>query len=310
MGTPDFALFSLKALVEYSQTNKNVEICGVITQPDKPKGRGYTLLPPPVKVFALEAGLPVYQPETLKDEAFSKLLTTLSPDLIAVVAYGKILPKSVIDFPRYGCINVHGSLLPEYRGAAPMQRAIIDGKKKTGITIMYMAEGLDTGDMLLRRELEIGENDNFEAIHDGLGMLGADMLTEIIPMLESETVTRIPQDDSLSSYAKKITKDDCLIDFSKDAQTIHNTVRGLSPVPLSFTHLPNGRLLKIVESRISDTETNHSVVGEVLSLDNGIEVSCAKGSILFTRVLPEGKNRMNAVDFIRGRSICVGDILS
>ena len=310
MGTPDFALFSLKALVEYSQTNKSVEICGVITQPDKPKGRGYTLLPPPVKVFALEAGLPVYQPETLKDEAFSKLLTTLSPDLIAVVAYGKILPKSVIDFPRYGCINVHGSLLPEYRGAAPMQRAIIDGKKKTGITIMYMAEGLDTGDMLLRRELEIGENDNFEAIHDGLGMLGADMLTEIIPMLESETVTRIPQDDSLSSYAKKITKDDCLIDFSKDAQTIHNTVRGLSPVPLSFTHLPNGRLLKIVESRISDTETNHSVVGEVLSLDNGIEVSCAKGSILFTRVLPEGKNRMNAVDFIRGRSICVGDILS
>lgn len=310
MGTPDFALFSLKALVEYSQTNKNVEICGVITQPDKPKGRGYTLLPPPVKVFALEAGLPVYQPETLKDEAFSKLLTTLSPDLIAVVAYGKILPKSVIDFPRYGCINVHGSLLPEYRGAAPMQRAIIDGKKKTGITIMYMAEGLDTGDMLLRRELEIGENDNFEAIHDGLGMLGADMLTEIIPMLESETVTRIPQDDSLSSYAKKITKDDCLIDFSKDAQTIHNTVRGLSPVPLSFTHLPNGRLLKIVESRISDTETNHSVVGEVLSLDNGIEVSCAKGSILFTRVLPEGKSRMNALDFIRGRSICVGDILS
>lgn len=310
MGTPDFALFSLKALVEYSQTNKSVEICGVITQPDKPKGRGYTLLPPPVKVFALEAGLPVYQPETLKDEAFSKLLTTLSPDLIAVVAYGKILPKSVIDFPRYGCINVHGSLLPEYRGAAPMQRAIIDGKKKTGITIMYMAEGLDTGDMLLRRELEIGENDNFEAIHDGLGMLGADMLTEIIPMLESETVTRIPQDDSLSSYAKKITKDDCLIDFSKDAQTIHNTVRGLSPVPLSFTHLPNGRLLKIVESRISDTETNHSVVGEVLSLDNGIEVSCAKGSILFTRVLPEGKSRMNALDFIRGRSICVGDILS
>lgn len=310
MGTPDFALFSLKALVEYSQTNKSVEICGVITQPDKPKGRGYTLLPPPVKVFALEEGLPVYQPETLKDEAFSKLLTTLSPDLIAVVAYGKILPKSVIDFPKYGCINVHGSLLPEYRGAAPMQRAIIDGKKKTGITIMYMAEGLDTGDMLLRRELEIGENDNFEAIHDGLGMLGADMLTEIIPMLENEAVIRIPQDDSLSSYAKKITKDDCLIDFSKDAQTIHNTVRGLSPVPLSFTHLPNGRLLKVVESRVSDTETNHSVVGEVLSLDNGIEVSCAKGSILFTRVLPEGKSRMNAVDFIRGRSIRVGDILS
>ena len=310
MGTPDFALFSLKALVEYSRANESVEICGVITQPDKPKGRGYTLLPPPVKVFALESGLPVYQPETLKDEAFAELLTALSPDLIAVVAYGKILPKSVIDFPKYGCINVHGSLLPEYRGAAPMQRAIIDGKKKTGITIMYMAEGLDTGDMLLRRELEIGENDNFACIHDALGILGADMLTEIIPILKEGSATRIPQDDSLSSYAKKITKDDCLIDFSKDAQTIHNTVRGLSPVPLSFTHLPNGRLLKVVESRVSDTETNHSVVGEVLSLDNGIEVSCAKGSVLFTRVLPEGKSRMNALDFIRGRAIRVGDILS
>lgn len=310
MGTPDFALFSLKALVELSRATESLEICGVITQPDKPKGRGYALLPPPVKVFALEAGLPVYQPETLKDEAFSELLSTLSPDLIAVVAYGKILPKSVIDFPKYGCINVHGSLLPEYRGAAPMQRAIMDGKKKTGITIMYMAEGLDTGDMLLRRELMIKENDNFEDIHDGLGALGAEMLTEIVPMLENGSTTRTPQDDALSSYAKKITKEDCLIDFSKDAQTVHNTVRGLSPVPLSFTHLPNGRLLKIVESRIANREAAHETVGEVLSLDNGIEVSCARGSILFTRVLPEGKTRMNAADFIRGRAISVGDILS
>ena len=171
MGTPDFALFSLKSLFEYSK-NEEIEICGVITQPDKPKGRGYALLPPPVKQYATEIGLPVYQPQTLKDEAFANLLKELSPDLIVVVAYGKILPKNVIDFPKYGCINVHGSLLPEYRGAAPMQRAIIDGKDKTGITIMYMAEGLDTGDMLLKRELLIGENDNFENVHDGLGKLG------------------------------------------------------------------------------------------------------------------------------------------
>ena len=249
MGTPDFAVFSLKALFEYTK-NSNNEICGVITQPDKPKGRGYALLPPPVKSFALEAGLDVYQPETLKDEAFADLLEKLSPDLIAVVAYGKILPKNVIDFPKYGCINVHGSLLPEYRGAAPMQRAIIDGKSKTGITIMYMAEGLDTGDMLLKRELTIKENDNFEDIHDGLGILGAEMLTEIIPMLESQSAIRTPQDDSLSTYAKKITKEDCLIDFSKDAQTIHNQIRGLSPFPLSFTHTPNGKLLKVIESKI------------------------------------------------------------
>ena len=308
MGTPDFALFSLKSLVEYSKQS-DIEICGVITQPDKPKGRGYAMMPPPVKQYALEAGLDVYQPETLKDEAFFELLSTLSPDLIAVVAYGKILPKSVIDYPKYGCINVHGSLLPEYRGAAPMQRAILDGKEKTGITIMYMAEGLDTGDMLLSRELVINENDNFENIHDGLGMLGAEMLVEIIPMLQSGAAIRVPQDDSLSSYAKKITKEDCLVDFSKDAQTVHNLIRGLSPVPLSFTHTPNGKLLKLIESKIADRETPHERIGEVLSLDGKIEVACAKGSLYIERVLPEGKSRMSAADFIRGRNISVGDIL-
>ena len=308
MGTPDFALFSLKSLVEYSKQS-DIEICGVITQPDKPKGRGYAMMPPPVKQYALEAGLDVYQPETLKDEAFFELLSTLSPDLIAVVAYGKILPKSVIDYPKYGCINVHGSLLPEYRGAAPMQRAIIDGKEKTGITIMYMAEGLDPGDMLLSRELIINENDNFENIHDGLGMLGAEMLVEIIPMLQSGAAVRVPQDDSLSSYAKKITKEDCLVDFSKDAQTVHNLIRGLSPVPLSFTHTPNGKLLKLIESKIADRETPHERIGEVLSLDGKIEVACAKGSLYIERVLPEGKSRMSAADFIRGRNISVGDIL-
>ena len=307
MGTPDFALFSLKALVEYSK-NSDIEICGVITQPDKPKGRGYALMPPPVKEYALEAGLEVYQPNTLKDESFYELLSKLSPDLIAVVAYGKILPKNVIDFPKYGCINVHGSLLPEYRGAAPMQRAIIDGKEKTGITIMYMAEGLDTGDMLYKKELPIKETDNFENIHDGLGILGANMLVEIIPMLREGSATRTPQDDTLSSYAKKITKDDCLVDFSKDAKTIHNQIRGLSPVPLSFTHTPNGKILKLINSRIANTDTPHETVGEVLSLDGTIEIACAKGSVYIDRVLPEGKSRMSASDFIRGRNISVGEI--
>ena len=307
MGTPDFAVFSLKSLVEYSK-NSDITICGVITQPDKPKGRGYALLPTPVKAYALEEGLSVYQPETLKDESFAELLLSLSPDLIIVVAYGKILPKNVIDFPKYGCINVHGSLLPEYRGAAPMQRAIIDGKDETGITIMYMAEGLDTGDMLLRRALPIKESDNFENVHDGLGILGAQMLTEIIPMLRDGSAVRIPQDDALSSYAKKITKDDCVIDFSKSAKTVHNQIRGLSPIPLAFTHTPNGKLLKLISSRIADTETAHDKVGEVLSLDGAIEISCKKGSIYIDKVLPEGKARMGAADFIRGRNISVGDI--
>ena len=309
MGTPDFALFSLKALIEYSK-EEDIEICGVITQPDKPKGRGYALLPPPVKQYATEIGIPVYQPTTLKDEAFASLLEELAPELIIVVAYGKILPKNVIDFPKYGCINVHGSLLPEYRGAAPMQRAIIDGKDKTGITIMYMAEGLDTGDMILWRELPIKENDNFENIHDGLGILGAEMIVEIIPALKNGTAVRTPQDEALSTYAKKITKEDCLIDFSKDAITVHNQIRGLSPVPLGFTHTPNGKLLKRIESTVADRDTQHDNAGEIISLDNGIEVACKIGSVRITKVLPEGKSRMSASDFIRGRAISVKDILS
>ena len=308
MGTPDFALFSLKSLVEYSTTS-DISICGVITQPDKPKGRGYALLPPPVKEYALSVGLDVYQPNTLKGEEFENLLSKLSPDLIIVVAYGKILPKNVIDYPKYGCINVHGSLLPEYRGAAPMQRAIIDGKEKTGITIMYMAEGLDTGDMLLTREILIDENDNFENIHDKLGILGAQMLQEIIPMLQNGTAVRIPQDDALSTYAKKISKEDCLIDFSKTAKEIHNQIRGLSPIPLSFTYLPNGKILKVISSKITDCSTVHENVGTVLSLDDGIEIACGVGSISLTRILPEGKARMSAADFIRGRSVSIGDIM-
>ena len=306
MGTPDFALFTLKSLCE---SNKH-EICGVITQPDKPKGRGYALMPPPVKAYALEKGLSVYQPDTLKGEEFASLLSMLAPELIVVVAYGKILPVNVIDYPKYGCINVHGSLLPEYRGAAPMQRAIIDGKAVTGVTIMYMAEGLETGDMLLKRDLVINENDNFEDIHDGLGKIGAEALMDTVEMIENGTAERTPQNDSLSTYAKKITKEDCLIDFSKNARSVHDLIRGLSPVPLSFTHTPNGKLLKVITSHVGDTDKPHSEVGKVLSLDTGIEVSCATGSIVFTRILPEGKARMDATDFIRGRNISVGDILS
>ena len=306
MGTPDFALFSLKALREQS----GHEICGVITQPDKPRGRGYTLMPPPVKAYALEKGIPVYQPSTLRGEEFDMLLKQLDPELIAVVAFGKILPVSVIDYPKYGCINVHGSLLPEYRGAAPMQRAIIDGKAVTGVTIMYMAEGLDTGDMLLKREFAIKENDNFEDIHDGLGNIGAEALLEVIDMISEGKAVRIPQDDALSTYAKKITKEDCLIDFSKDARTVHNLIRGLSPIPLAITHTPNGKLLKVIEARICDESKEHTNIGEVISLDDGIEIACAKGSVKLLRVLPEGKARMSASDFIRGRGISIGDILS
>lgn len=307
MGTPDFALFSLKALVE----SRKHEICGVITQPDKPKGRGYNLLPPPIKVYAVEQDIPVYQPDTLRNADFATLLSSLNPDIITVVAYGKILPLNVIEFPKYGCINVHGSLLPEYRGAAPMQRAIIDGKTVTGITTMYMAEGLDTGDMILKYELPIGENDNFEKVHDSLGALGAKALLDTIDLLERGKAVRTAQDDSFSTYAKKISKEDCLINFDNNANTVHNLIRGLSPSPLAVTHTADGKLLKIIESRISDNSTIHSddETGTVISLENGIEIACRRGSVRILKLLPEGKSRMSADDFIRGRKINLHDKL-
>lgn len=305
MGTPDFALFSLRGLCE-----NGYDVIGVITQPDKPKGRGYVLTPPPVKVYAMEKSIPVYQPNSLRTEEFASLLQELNPDLIAVVAYGKILPKNVLDYPKYGCVNVHGSLLPEYRGAAPMQMAIIDGKKVTGITTMFMAEGLDTGDMLLKAECEIAENDNFEIIHDRLGILGAELLQKTVDGLERGEITPIPQDHSKATHTSKILKEDCEIDFSKDCDTVHNLIRGLSPIPLSFTHLPDGKLLKVVESEICERESENSDFGRVSSLENGkIRVLCANGSINILKVLPEGKGRMTAADFIRGRKISEGDLL-
>lgn len=304
MGTPDFAVFSLKALAKAGH-----EIAAVVTQPDKPKGRGYTLTPPPVKVTAEELGIPVYQPSTLRDEAFSELLKQIDPEICVVVAYGKILPENVLRYPKYGCVNVHGSLLPEYRGAAPMQRAIIDGKKITGITTMYMDVGLDTGDMLLRDEVDILENDNFETVHDKLGECGAALIVRTLEALESGTAKRIPQNHEQATYAAKITKADCAISFDTDAEKLHDLIRGLSPIPLSFTHTPDGKLLKVTSAHISDREKSHETVGQVLSLDGGITVACRKGAITISGVIPEGKSRMSAADFIRGRKINVGDIL-
>ena len=304
MGTPDFALFSLRALVESGE-----DVIGVITQPDKPKGRGYTLTPPPVKVYATEQGLPVWQPTTLRSEDFASLLSELDPELIVVVAYGKILPINVLEYPRHGCINVHGSLLPEYRGAAPMQRAIIDGKKQTGITTMLMADGIDTGDMLLKATVDIEENDNFEAIHDKLGVAGAAVLLDTLKVLRTEGLKPIAQDDALATYAAKIEKDDCVIDFSRSANDVHNQIRGLSPLPLAFTHTPDGKMLKVIASEIADTVCN-ALPGTVVSLENGkITVACASGAVSLLTVLPEGKKRMSAADFINGRKIGVGDVL-
>lgn len=306
MGTPDFALPTLRALCESGH-----DVVGAVTQPDKPKGRGHRLTPPPIKVYAMEQNIPVYQPLTLKGEEFAALLTELDPEMIVVVAYGKILPQNVLDYPKYGCVNVHGSLLPEYRGAAPMQRAIIDGKKVTGITTMLMAAGLDTGDMLLRAEVEIGDNDNFEDIHDRLSECGADLLIKTVEGLERGEIVPEAQDDSLSTYAAKIEKSDCLLDFSKDATVLHDLIRGLSPIPLTFTHTPDGKLLKIVESRIIDAEkVSDKPCGAVISVGEDIRVACGKGILSLLTVVPEGKGRMSAADFVRGRKIAEGDLLA
>ena len=306
MGTPDFALFSLKALVDAGEN-----VIGVVTQPDKPKGRGYELCPPPVKVFATEHNIPVFQPQTFKNGAFDGELKALAPDLIVVVAYGKILPQSVLELPKYGCINVHGSLLPAYRGAAPMQRAIMDGMRETGVTTMQMAAGLDTGDMLVSVKVPIGENDNFEDIHDRLGAAGAEALLETLARLRAGTLTAIPQDDALATYAAKIEKADCVLDFSKSAKALHDQIRGLSPFPLSFTHTPDGKLLKVLESRVGSKKApNGTESGTVLALENTVTVACGEGTTIeLLRVLPEGKGRMSAADYIRGRRLCIGDKL-
>lgn len=305
MGTPDFAKVCLSAIVD-----AGYDVVGVVTQPDKPKGRSYKLTPPPVKVFAEEKGLRVYQPETLKGEAFKDTLEELAPDIIIVAAYGKILPPYIIDYPKYGCINAHGSILPKYRGAAPIQRALMDGEQETGITVMYMDVGLDTGDMILKETTPITEEDNFETLHDRLAEIGGRTLVKAMKALEEGTAVREKQDDSLANYAEKITKDDCIIDFSLDREKLLCRIRGLSPFPLAVTKTPDGRLLKIV-SAVAAGGASEAKAGTVCALQkDGFEVVVGGGKkIKVTAVVPEGKGKMSAGDFVRGRRIELGDVL-
>ena len=309
MGTPDFAVASLKALCD-----GGFEIAGAVTREDRQQGRGYKLTPPPVKKFALERGIPVFQPATIRDTAFGELLEKLNPDLIAVAAFGRILPHSVIEYPDFGCVNVHGSLLPEYRGAAPIQRAMIDGKTFTGVTTMMMDDGLDTGDILLTEKVLIGPEDDFLTVHDRMAEAGGKLLVRTVRGLLDGTVSRIPQDSVpiIPTYASKIEKSECAVDFTEEAWRIHNLIRGLSPAPLAFTRMPGGKLLKLVSSKVglsSDSETP----GKVVSADgDGFTVACGpdgRDRLIITAVLPEGKGRMSAADFIRGRRITAGDFL-
>jgi len=303
MGTPDFATACLRKLVENGQ-----DVCGVFTKPDKQSGRGMKVSVSDVKKYALEKGLDIYQPETLKDGAVMPILEEKKPDIIVVVAYGKILPRYVLDFPKYGCINVHGSLLPEYRGASPIQRAVMDGKKVTGVTTMYLADGVDTGDMLLKAEYQIGENDNTGKVFDDLALLGADLLMETLDGIEKGTITPKKQDDSKATHAEKITNEECAVSFDDEAMTVHNKIRGLYPFPGAFCYV-NGKILKLCESRRLDKDYDGNIGEVVETSKEGVTVKCKTGSVLLTKLKPEGKGEMRAFDLVNGRKIQVGDIL-
>ncbi|MBR2466440.1 MAG: methionyl-tRNA formyltransferase [Clostridia bacterium] len=304
MGTPDIAAVTLEKLVADGHS-----VTSCITGEDKPRGRGNVMTPTPVKRVAEAHSIPVYTPKTLKDEAFSELLNELSPEIIVVVAYGKILPKSVIDFPKFGCVNMHVSLLPKYRGAAPMQRAIIDGERETGVSVMYMDEGLDTGDIIDTVAFPIEKCDDFEAVHDRSAELGSELLSKTLIKIENGTAKRRPQDSSLATYAKKIEKEDAKIDFTKDAKTLDCLVRGVTPIPGAYAYL-GGKLLKITRQ---EPVCGKGKPGEVIATDakgeGSFTVACGDGAMLVRSVVFEGKGRMSAGDFVRGRKIALGDIL-
>ena len=300
MGTPDFAVPTLKALYESGH-----KIEAVFTQPDKPKGRGYKLLPPPVKELALEHETPVYQPQSLKKDAdeFISVLEDIAPDCIVVAAYGKILPKSVLELPKYGCVNVHGSLLPKYRGAAPIQQSVLDGEAETGITTMLMGEGLDTGDILLQRATPIGENETAAELFDRLADIGAQLLLETLEKLEEGCITPIKQDDSLATYAGMLDKSMCVIDFSRPVFEVHKKICGLSDWPCAVTAI-GGKRLKVYRSEIIRDMKPNGEPGEVL--DDKLSVACGDGVVRLVEVQAEGSKRMKAEDYLRGKPVAKG----
>ena len=303
MGTPDFAVNSLKAL-----SNAGHNIMLVVTQPDKPKGRGHKMAPPPVKECAQELGYNIYQPETLKSDEAYEYLKKYDADLFIVVAYGQILSERVLNLPKFGCVNVHASLLPKYRGAAPIQWSIINGETKTGVTTMFMNKGLDTGDMILKTEVEIEKNDTGETLHDKLAVLGAETLIETVKLFENNTVVREKQDDSLSCYAPMINKETAKVDFSKPAEEIFNLVRGMNSYPYAITMYDN-KLMKIIKCDVIEKcfTGENGEIKEVTS--KGITVKCGENAILITEIQMEGKKKMPVSEYIKGNSFAVGTVL-
>lgn len=297
MGTPDFAVPTLEKLC-----NSNHNVIGVFTQPDKPVGRKQILTPPDVKVCAQKYGVTVYQPTTLRSEEVYNQIKSLAPEVIVVVAYGKILPVNILEIPQYGCINVHGSLLPKYRGASPIQHAVLNGDTVTGVTTMYMGEGLDTGDMLLTAQTPIGENETSAQLFDRLSVLGADLLVKTLDSVKNGTVTPIKQDDSQATYTKIIDKSWCPIDWNKSNTEVHNQIRGLQTWPVATSTI-NGKNIKIHTSLLCNKSGE---VGEVISI-NPLTVACKTGSVIIEELQLEGKKRMDSKSFLLGHKLQVGD---
>ncbi len=303
MGTPDFAVPCLERLIK-----DGYDVCLVVTQPDKAQGRKMILTPPPVKVTAVNFGVEVYQPSTLKSEESFEKLKSYSPDFIVVAAYGKILPKRILDIPKYACINVHGSLLPKYRGAAPIQRAVIDGMKTTGVTTMLMGEGLDTGDMLLKYKTEIGENETAGELFDRLANEAPDLLIKTLEYFASSGITPEKQDDSEATYASMLSKDEAVIDWNQPSWVIHNKIRGMSPWPVAFTYY-NGKKLKIFQSEKTDKFTS-LIPGTVTTDKSSVFVSCSDGKLLkILSLQAEGAKRLDAGQFLAGHRDFNGSVL-
>ncbi len=300
MGTPDFAVPSLAALLRGGH-----EVCAAYTQPDKPQGRKQVLTPPPVKTLAAENGIPVFQPQTLKDEAEQERLRQLAPDVIVVAAYGKILPKAVLDIPEFGCVNVHGSLLPRWRGAAPIQWSVIAGDSVTGVTTMRMAEGLDTGDILLSWETPIGARETAGELFGRLAEAGAELLLETLERIKD--ITPSPQDDSKSTYAHMLDKKMAVIDWAKPAREIDCLVRGLNPWPVAITEI-DGKRLKVFSVSVCEGAGRP---GEVIAAgkETGLLVSCGEGAVRLEEVQLTGGKRMNCSDFLRGHPVAAGAVL-
>ncbi|MBQ7718914.1 MAG: methionyl-tRNA formyltransferase [Clostridia bacterium] len=302
MGTGAFAEVSLKALIDAGRN-----VVAVVSQPNKPKNRGMKIIPTPVAVVADENNIDLYAPKTLKDGALLPVLEEKQPDLIVVVAYGKLLPKYVLEFPKYGCINIHGSLLPKYRGAAPIQWSIINGEKITGVTSMYLAEGMDTGDMILKREMPIAPDDTYGTLHDKLAVLGGELLIETVELIENGKVKAEKQDESLATYAPMLSKSMGGIDWSKTAEEIVNQVRGMNPWPCAYSE-NKGKRFKVYSASVTP---NCGTAGEVLLCDGQLIVAAGEGSVQISELQPDNKKRMKTEDFLRGNKtfFTKGDIL-